>query len=305
MNQVRASTINAGELMMEDGSARREVTRLIRHHWNYRAARFDEDPEHGLHSEAQRAAWLQLLSRLAGDTPRRVLDAGCGTGVLATLFAELGHTVTGVDLAPLMIERARQKAKDAGVVVQYRLENVDKLSDLDGSYDLVVARHVVWTLPDPAGTVKEWLRVLRPGGCLAIIEGQWAANRPAAVIPLPRRVLARFRRLPDRLLYYAMRPSQWSHLLDRFRASLRRGVGGIVACAAQPAEWKAALSRYRERKYAETHTQLPLYGGPLADQITALLAAQGLRDVRIEPLMDAALWGEAEMFQRYLATGKR
>ena len=296
--------MDAGELVMEDGSARREVTRLIRHHWNYRAARFDEDPEHGLHSEAQRAAWLQLLSRLAGDTPRRVLDAGCGTGVLTTLFAELGHIVTGVDLAPLMLERARQKAKDAGVAVQYRLENAAKLSDPDGSYDLVVARHVVWTLPDPAGTVREWWRVLRPGGCVAIIEGQWAMERPAAAISLPRRVLARVGRLPDRLCYYGTRPSQWGRLLGRFRAALRRAAGRIVGYAAHPAEWNAVLSRYREGKYAETHTQLPLYGGPLAEQVTALLEAQGFTDVRIEPLMNPALWGEAEMFQRYLATGK-
>ena len=68
-----------------------EINTAIQHHWNNRAARFDDDPCHGLHSSAQREAWIEILGRLAGPTPLSVLDVGCGTGFLALLFAELGN----------------------------------------------------------------------------------------------------------------------------------------------------------------------------------------------------------------------
>src|SRR5215472_12275872 len=87
------------------------VTDVIRHHWNARACTFDRELGHGVHSDDQRQAWLRLLAQLAGPAPQRVLDAGCGTGVLALLLAELGHEVTGVDLAVQMLEVARLKAE--------------------------------------------------------------------------------------------------------------------------------------------------------------------------------------------------
>src|SRR5438067_6350729 len=158
-----------------------KVTQLIRHHWDHRADTFDDETGHGLVSEEQRRAWLDLLSRLAGSAPQRVLDIGCGTGFLALRFAELGHTVTGVDLAQQMIDRARRKAEQANLQIDFRVGNAVALGSADESYDLVVARHVIWNLPDPGRGLTEWLRVLRPGGRLALIEGKWADNDALAL----------------------------------------------------------------------------------------------------------------------------
>src|SRR5262245_9423365 len=72
-------------------------------YWNFRSVSYDAQPGHGLHHEAERRAWLAALRELSPPAPADVLDAGTGTGFLAWLLAELGHRVTGVDLAEAML----------------------------------------------------------------------------------------------------------------------------------------------------------------------------------------------------------
>src|SRR5438874_3800964 len=151
-----------------------EDLEVIRHHWDRKAGTFDDEISHSLISEDQRRAWLDLLLPLAGSANQRVLDVGCGTGFLAFRFAELGHTVTGIDLSPQMIDRARRKTEQAGQKIEFRVGDAAALDCADDSFDLVVARHVIWNLPDPERGLTEWLRVLRPGGRLVLIEGKWA-----------------------------------------------------------------------------------------------------------------------------------
>ncbi|HLO04512.1 MAG TPA: class I SAM-dependent methyltransferase [Symbiobacteriaceae bacterium] len=150
-----------------------EVKQVVKRFWAQRAAEFDREPDHVLHSTAQHQAWLDLLGRFCPAVPSSVLDVGCGTGFLAFLYAELGHAVTGIDLAPEMIAIARQKAELHGCNVQFRVGDAERVAEQDESFDLVVARHLLWTLPDPVRAVTEWLRVLRPDGRLVLIEGHW------------------------------------------------------------------------------------------------------------------------------------
>src|SRR4051794_3694538 len=141
-----------------------DTTGVVRRHWDRRAPTFDDQAGHGLVSDEQRRAWLELLSRFTEGSVRQVLDVGCGTGFLALRFAELGHDVTGVDLSPQMLGRAHQKAEQAGFDLDFRVGDASALDFDDEAYDIVAARHVVWNLPDPERGVAEWLRVLRPGG---------------------------------------------------------------------------------------------------------------------------------------------
>src|SRR5437763_5475884 len=118
------------------------ITEVIRHHWDRKASTFDDEIGHSLVSDEQRHAWLDLLSRLAGREPRCVLDVGCGTGFLALRFAELGHAVTGIDLSPQMIDRARKKAEQTAQQINFRVGDAAALDCADETFDLVVARHV-------------------------------------------------------------------------------------------------------------------------------------------------------------------
>jgi ubiquinone/menaquinone biosynthesis C-methylase UbiE len=149
------------------------VKETVRRHWNGRATAFDEAPNHGIHSDAQRAAWLSRVRAWIDPKPRDVLDVGCGTGFLALLFASLGHRAVGVDAAEAMLEQARAKAARAGLAVRFQQADAEQLPFEGGSFDLVVERHVIWTLPNPAVALAEWMRVLRPGGRLVLIEGDW------------------------------------------------------------------------------------------------------------------------------------
>jgi ubiquinone/menaquinone biosynthesis C-methylase UbiE len=152
------------------------VQETILRHWTDRAATFDDDPDHGLHTEAQREAWRALLQRWAGAEPLDTLDVGCGTGFLALQLAELGHRAAGVDGAEAMLTLARAKASQAGLAIDFRLADAAELPFAPTSFDLVIERDVLWTLPDPAAALAEWARVLRPGGRLLLIEVQ---NRSA------------------------------------------------------------------------------------------------------------------------------
>jgi ubiquinone/menaquinone biosynthesis C-methylase UbiE len=245
-----------------------EITQVIRHHWDRRANTFDDETGHGLVSDGQRSAWLDLLSRLVGPAPQQVLDVGCGTGFLALRFAELGHSVTGIDLAPQMVDRARRKAEQANQPIDFRVGDAAALDCPDEHFDWVVARHVIWNLPDPQRALEEWLRVLRPGGRLVLIEGKWANNE----------ALARcYRRPASRLL---------ARVIEVVAALVSRG-------------------RSSYRRYRRIEVQLPFSGGPSAKRLVAFLQDNHLDDLVVEPLMDPMLWGEVPRFPRYLVAGTR
>ena len=143
-------------------------------HWNRRAADFDEGPTHGLLNPAQDAAWRQLLARIAPPAPvLDTLDIGCGTGFLALLLAEAGHRATGIDLAAEMLDIARAKAAQRGLDIPFLAADAEAPDLPAGSFDLLVERHVLWTLPHPARALDAWHDLLRPGGHLALVEGAW------------------------------------------------------------------------------------------------------------------------------------
>lgn len=148
----------------------------VRKLWDGHAATFDEEADHGLRDPAVRAAWAALLLPLMPTAPASVADLGCGTGSLAVLLAEAGHDVRGVDVSPLMIDVAREKAATAGVSV--RLEQGDAATPgyEPGSCDVVLARHLLWALPDPESVLARWVLLLKPAGSLILIEGRWSTG---------------------------------------------------------------------------------------------------------------------------------
>lgn len=153
---------------------------MIADYWNTAARAYDEEPDHGLRDPATRAAWARRLAEWVPLPAGSVLDAGCGTGSLAVLLGEAGHVVTGVDAAPEMVWRARQKAEAAGVRARFLPGEAADPPVGDRPFDTVLERHVVWTLPDPHRALRRWVSLLRPGGRLVLIEGRWAQTAPGA-----------------------------------------------------------------------------------------------------------------------------
>jgi len=143
--------------------------------WDAQAASFDDEPDHGLRDPLVRDGWRSLLRSVLPPVPSRVADLGCGTGTLSQLLAEDGYAVDGVDFSPEMVRRARSKAGSFPGTSFVIGDAGDPPLD-DGSYDVVLSRHVLWALPDPAAAVARWAHLLTPDGRLVLVEGSWSTG---------------------------------------------------------------------------------------------------------------------------------
>ncbi len=153
------------------------VKQQVAAHWNRRAPNFDEDFGHSIRTPAERAAWDRILDLvLTGRGVLNALDAGCGTGFLSFELTVRGHHVTGVDFAPAMIAEAKRKAAERGVPIRFEEADAEQLPFTPGSFDLVISRHLLWTLAHPEAAIDEWIRVLRAGGRLVVVDGQFDAG---------------------------------------------------------------------------------------------------------------------------------
>jgi ubiquinone/menaquinone biosynthesis C-methylase UbiE len=143
-----------------------EAKSIIRSYWDERASTFDMSPGHVASSRREEEAWKALLRKRIGTGGKRVLDVGVGTGFLSIMLAEMGYNVVGVDLSEEMIKNARRKMDARGLKVRLEVGDAENLPFEDGSFDAVVNRAVLWTIPNPKKALSEWKRVLKPDGTL-------------------------------------------------------------------------------------------------------------------------------------------
>jgi 2-polyprenyl-3-methyl-5-hydroxy-6-metoxy-1,4-benzoquinol methylase len=117
-------------------------------------------------------AMLDLMGDLKGV---RVLDVGCGDGLLACRAAARGAFVTGVDADAAMLEAARARAEEEVVHVTFLETRAESLPFASGAFDLACAVTVLCFIEDVDGALAEMARVLRPGGAVVIGElGHWS-----------------------------------------------------------------------------------------------------------------------------------
>jgi 2-polyprenyl-6-hydroxyphenyl methylase/3-demethylubiquinone-9 3-methyltransferase len=109
-----------------------------------------------------RLAWIDGLAGLAG---KKVLDVGCGGGILSEAMARLGAAVTGIDLSEKPLKVAQLHLLESGVAVEYLGKSAEELADESpGSYDVVTCMELLEHVPDPASTVAACARLVKPGG---------------------------------------------------------------------------------------------------------------------------------------------
>ena len=201
-----------------------DVKQQVAAHWNRRAPGFDADFGHSIRTAGERAAWDRILDLVVGGRGTLdALDVGCGTGFLSLELAGRGHRVSGIDFAPQMLAEARRKAAAQGLAVRFEEGDAEQLPFAAASFDLVMTRHVLWTLPHPEAAIDEWIRVLRPGGRLAVMDSQFD---PSVLERSPQnaRSSAEYAGIGDRLPFLGGRPQAEIEAL--FKAHGLVDVGG-------------------------------------------------------------------------------
>jgi len=144
----------------------------IRAYWTKRAETFDLSWGHKIRTDSELEAWCGIIAdHGAHRTGDRALELASGTGEVTRALIRMGCTVDAIDLCDTMIERA--KSKHIGSAVRFHLGDAENTMMPDDTYDLVVTRHLVWTLTDPASALSDWLRMLKPGRRVVIIDGDW------------------------------------------------------------------------------------------------------------------------------------
>jgi SAM-dependent methyltransferase len=226
-----------------DGAAPPPLLAAVRRFWDEDAATYDRAPGHRPQSAAVLAAWRAALARRLPPAPARVLDVGAGTGFLSLLAASLGHQVTAVDLSPRMLDQLARRAAEVGVEVETVVAPAD---EPPAGFDVVVERHLLWTLPDPAGALAAW-RAAAAGGQLLVVESVWGAADPV------ESVRGRLRAWHDRL---RRRPSDHHAEYDpAVRQALPLGSGtppAAVVAAVEAAGWSAVgVERLADVEWAE------------------------------------------------------
>ncbi|OPY33032.1 MAG: hypothetical protein A4E31_00100 [Methanomassiliicoccales archaeon PtaU1.Bin030] len=145
-------------------------------HWSRRSSSYSRFVQEGLSKRYEREGWQTIFTEAIGKEKCKMLDVGTGPGVVAFQLAELGHEMTAVDLSDGMLEEARQNALRYGLDVDFRKGDAEALPFPDNTFDVVVAKYVLWTVPDPEKALSEWHRVLRPGGKVVYVDGNWTLD---------------------------------------------------------------------------------------------------------------------------------
>jgi SAM-dependent methyltransferase len=109
-----------------------------------------------------------VVAALAPEPGEQWLDVACGTGAVAERAAQAGADVTGIDLAPVLIETAKRLAAEQGLEIDYRVGDAENLDVKDAAFDVVSSTFGVIFAPDHPAAAGELTRVTRTGGRLGL-----------------------------------------------------------------------------------------------------------------------------------------
>lgn len=108
---------------------------------------------------------LDFIDERASLNGKRVLDVGCGGGILAESMAQRGASVTGIDMGEAPLAVARLHLKVSGQTVEYQRITAEELADeAPASFDIVTCMEMLEHVPDPASTIAACARLAKPGG---------------------------------------------------------------------------------------------------------------------------------------------
>ncbi|MDM3872092.1 bifunctional 2-polyprenyl-6-hydroxyphenol methylase/3-demethylubiquinol 3-O-methyltransferase UbiG [Porticoccus sp. W117] len=109
-----------------------------------------------------RANWIDQHSPVAG---KKILDVGCGGGILSESLAQRGAHMTGIDMGEAPLNVAKLHALESGVAVDYRQITAEQLAEQEaGEYDVVTCLEMLEHVPEPASVINACAQLVKPGG---------------------------------------------------------------------------------------------------------------------------------------------
>lgn len=142
-------------------------------YWTRWAAEYDEHQLTRLSLPGEREAWSRAFGAALPPGTREVLDLGTGSGNVALLLAADGYDVTGIDLSSGMLAQARAKVESHPHPPTFLEADAADPPFPRCSMDAIVSRYLLWTLRDAPTALRRWHELLRPGGVLVAVDGQW------------------------------------------------------------------------------------------------------------------------------------
>ena len=194
-----------------------------------------------------RLDWIDALASLAG---KRVLDVGCGGGILSDSMARRGADVLGIDLSGKALKVAQLHAIEAATPrVAYREVAAETLADeMPGQFDVVTCMEMLEHVPEPSSVVEACSRLVRPGGWVffstlnrnakAFLFAIVGAEHVLSLLPKGTHEFAKFIR-PSELASWcrsvsldiqATRGMEYNPMTRRYRLSSDTSVNYLIAC---------------------------------------------------------------------------
>jgi 2-polyprenyl-6-hydroxyphenyl methylase/3-demethylubiquinone-9 3-methyltransferase len=208
-----------------------------------------EGPQRPLHD--LNPARLRYVAERVPLKGARVLDVGCGAGLLSEALAGEGAEVTALDLSPELIDAARLHLLESGKRVDYRLVSVEELAaQLPGAFDAIACMEMLEHVPDPGSVLRACATLLKPGGTLFLSTLDRTPQAFGAAI-VGAEYLARL--LPRGTHDYAqfIRPSELGAWLREADLQLQ-DVSGL---AYDPIRRRAWVGRHRGMNYLACATK--------------------------------------------------
>lgn len=126
------------------------------------------DGDYGKIAKSIESAAVEFVARRNIAPGTRVLDVACGNGNVAIPAARAGAEVIGIDIAPNLVDQARQRAREASLDVKFEVGDVEDMPYRNAEFDLVLSMFGAMFAPRPEKAAAEMLRVCRSGGMLAM-----------------------------------------------------------------------------------------------------------------------------------------
>ncbi|MDM7940541.1 MAG: class I SAM-dependent methyltransferase [Methanothrix sp.] len=150
----------------------KDPKKIIAGYWDLRSKSYSKGVTDSRDEEKE--TWKRCLAPFITDIGlSKALDVGSGTGFLSSLLDDMGVDVTGLDISRGMLAQARdallQERRDPDLFQG----DAEELPFRSSCFDVVASRHLLWTLTDPGKALAQWMRVLRPGGRILVIDGNW------------------------------------------------------------------------------------------------------------------------------------